>query len=49
MDTLNRLYNMGGKRVGIISHVEALQGRVTTQIQVTRDQKNNTVSRVTVV
>ena len=49
MDTLNRLYNMGGKRVGIISHVEALQGRVTTQIQVTRDQKDNTVSRVTVV
>ena len=49
METLNRLYDMGGKRVGIISHVELLKERVTTQIQVIRDPKNNTVSRVTVV
>ena len=49
MDTLNRLYDMGGRRVGIISHVEMLKERVTTQIQVTRDQHNNTVSRITVV
>ncbi len=48
METLNRLYDIGGKRVGIISHVELLKERVTTQIQVTRDPKNNTVSRVTV-
>ena len=48
METLNRLYDMGGKRVGIISHVELLKERVTTQIQVSRDPKNNTVSRVTV-
>ncbi len=49
METLNRLYDIGGKRVGIISHVELLKERVSTQIQVTRDPKNNTVSRVAVV
>lgn len=49
MDTLNRLYEMGGRRVGIISHVEMLKERVTTQIQVKRDPANNTVSRVSVV
>lgn len=49
METLNHLYDMGGKRVGIISHVELLKERVTTQIQVNRDSKNNTVSRITVV
>ena len=49
METLNRLYEMGGKRVGIISHVEMLKERVTTQIQVYRDPKDNTVSRVKVV
>ena len=49
MDTLNRLYEMGGRRVGIISHVEMLKDRVATQIQVMRDPTNNTVSRVTVV
>ena len=48
METLNRLYDMGGRRVGIISHVELLKERVTTQIQVSRDPKNNTVSSVTV-
>ena len=50
MDTLNHLYDLGGgRRIGIISHVEMLKERVTTQIQVTRDQHNNTVSRVKVV
>ena len=49
METLNRLYDMGGRRVGIISHVELLKERVTTQIQVQRDPGNNTVSRVNVV
>lgn len=49
MDTLNRLYELGGRRVGIISHVEMLKERVTTQIRVERDAKNNTVSRVTTV
>ena len=49
IETLNRLYEMGGRRVGLISHVEALKERVTTQIQVYRDPKNNTVSRVSIV
>ena len=49
IETLNRLYEMGRRRVGIISHVEALKERITTQIQVYRDPGNNTVSRVTVV
>ena len=49
METLNRLYEMGGRRVGIISHVELLKDRVTTQIQVERDGLNNTVSRIKVV
>ena len=49
METLNRLYDMGGRRVGIISHVKLLKERVTTQIQVSRDPKNNTVSRIEIV
>lgn len=49
METLNRLYDMGGRRVGIISHVEMLKERITTQIQVERDPKDNTVSRIRVV
>ena len=48
METLNRLYDLGGRRVGIISHVEMLKERVPTQIRVTRDPDNNTVSRVQV-
>lgn len=48
MDTLNRLYDLGGRRVGIISHVEMLKERITTQIQVERDPDNNTVSRVSI-
>lgn len=49
METLNRLYDIGGRRVGIISHVEALKNKIPTQIQVCRDLNNNTVSRVEVV
>ena len=49
METLNRLYEMGGRRVGIISHVKLLRERVTTQIQVERDPGNNTLSRIKVV
>ena len=49
METLNRLYDIGGKRVGIISHVDLLKERVTTQVQVYRDPNDNTVSRVKVV
>ena len=49
METLNRLYDMGGRRVGIISHVKLLKERVSTQIQVSHDPKNNTVSRIEVI
>lgn len=49
METLNRLYDLGGRRVGIISHVEMLKERVATQIQVKRNPANNTVSQVNVV
>lgn len=36
MDTLERLHQLGGKKVGIISHVEGLRERIRTQIQVKR-------------
>ena len=36
MDTLEKLQQMGGKKVGIISHVEGLKERIKTQIQVKR-------------
>ena len=36
MDTLERLHQLGGKKVGIISHVEGLRERIKTQIQVKR-------------
>ncbi len=49
IETLNRLYDIGGRRVGIISHVESLKERISTQIQVSRDKDNNMVSRVEVV
>ena len=48
METLNHLYDLGGRRVGIISHVEALKERITAQIHVYRDSGNNTVSHVMV-
>ncbi|WP_300901618.1 SbcC/MukB-like Walker B domain-containing protein [uncultured Bacteroides sp.] len=36
MDTLEKLHQMGGKKVGIISHVEGLRERIKTQILVQR-------------
>ena len=48
METLNHLYDLGGRRVGIISHVEALKERIATQIHVYRDPNNNTASHITV-
>ncbi len=48
METLNRLYDLGRRRVGIISHVESLKEYITTRIEVKRGEKNNTVSTVTV-
>ena len=46
METLNHLYDLGGRRVGIISHVEALKERIPTQIHVYRDPSNNTLSHI---
>ena len=48
METLNHLYDLGGRRVGIISHVEALKERIATQIHVYRDPRNNTLSHIEV-
>ena len=36
MDTLERLHELNGKKVGIISHMEGLRERIKTQIQVKR-------------
>ena len=47
MDALERLHQIGGKKIGIISHVESLKERLTTQIQVSRI--NNTLSKIDVV
>ena len=47
MDALERLHQMDGKRIGIISHVESLKERITTQIQV--EKVNSTLSKVSVV
>ena len=44
IDTLERLHQIGGKKIGIISHVESLKERITTQIQVIK--VNSTTSRV---
>ena len=49
MDTLSRLHDRSGRRVGIISHVESLKECIPTHIQVARDSKDNTCSTVTVM
>ena len=36
MEALEKLHQIGGKKVGIISHVEGLKERIKTQIQVRR-------------
>lgn len=46
MDTLEKLHQMGGRRVGIISHVEELEERISTKIVVSRN--GSSPSRVTV-
>lgn len=46
MDALERLHQMGGRKVGIISHVESLKERIRTQIHVAKI--NNTLSRIEV-
>lgn len=47
LDALERLHQIGGKKIGIISHVESLKERLTTQVQVNRI--NATLSKVEVV
>lgn len=50
METLENLHQIGGKQVGIISHVEALRERIPTQIQVRRNgSSSSTVSVVTAI
>ena len=46
METLGRLNDMGGRRVGIISHVESLKERVPVQIVVRRDPDDRTRSNI---
>lgn len=48
-DTINTLENLqlGGKQIGIISHVEELKNRITTQIQV--QPKGNGISEIRIV
>ena len=47
MNTLENLHQTGGRKVGIISHVESLQERIPTQIRVRR--QGNSASSVEVV
>jgi exonuclease SbcC len=47
MDTLEKLHQIGGKRVGIISHVESLRERIKTQIQINRNGQSS--SKVEVI
>lgn len=47
IDALEKLHNIGGKKVGIISHVDSLKERITTQIQV--NNINNSHSEIKVV
>ena len=47
MDTLEALHQMGGRRVGIISHVDELSSRIQVQVRVER--ADVTRSEVTVV
>ena len=46
MEALENLHQTGGKKVGIISHVEALRDRIPVKIMVTR--QGNGTSRVEV-
>lgn len=46
MDTLEKLHQMGGKKVGIISHVDGLKERIKTQVQVCRIDNSRSEIRV---
>lgn len=47
INTLEQLHNIGGKKVGIISHVDSLKERITTQIHV--NCVNNLHSEVNII
>lgn len=47
MNTLSRLHEDGGKKVGIISHVDLLRERIPAQIRLVR--QNNTLSKAEIV
>lgn len=49
IDTLERLHQTGGRRVGVISHVETLNRRILTQIQVERVDPTRSKVEVVVV
>lgn len=46
METLERLHQIGGRRVGIISHVEELRARIHTHIHVVRKDPSRSVVKV---
>ena len=47
MDTLERLHQMGGRKVGLISHVTDMKERIPVQIRVSRESP--ALSRIEVV
>lgn len=46
LDVLDRLQTAGGRNVGIISHVEGLKERVSTQVQLTPNGQGHSTLRV---
>lgn len=47
INTLDRLHNLGGRRIGIISHVQDLKDRIPTQIRVVRTGASTSQIEVT--
>jgi len=46
IDTLERLQNETSKTIGVISHIEAMQERITTQIKLTRNGQGYSVVEI---
>ncbi|MBQ9174754.1 MAG: SMC family ATPase [Bacteroidales bacterium] len=46
MAVLENLHNLGGRKVGIISHVAGLAGKIPTRIEVSRKPGSRSVSKV---
>ncbi len=46
LSTLERLQNETNRTIGIISHVEALKERITTQIEIQRDASGNSTLKI---